>query len=325
MALKISNVKLMVELPALPPAIPVFSLAAPSFDERRTAIDRLGEHLKLGALRSVELDHATVMASKRGDIHYFHASGAILARDATARRGAENELRKWEGLQDSKSGGQRITLNSDAAKRLISQARAQLEPIGLLDKEVASETVHLEQVANLDEQGNEVQYGAGKATVRFGYSVEGVPVRGPGAKTLVFAEPESDSARITGAFHAFRRPLQSTALSLLPVDEALGVGVLSDPELNLYHAAGHQIQITRLDFVYLALPAFMRQTHLIPAFQVEGKVSEGERGIAFGFARFHHAAPPKAYASADIVGSYLTMNPDGIGPHQTLSKRSGSR
>jgi hypothetical protein len=58
----------------------------------------------------------------------------------------------------------------------------------------------------------------------------------------------------------------------------------------------------------------MRQSHLSPAFQIEGKVSEGRRGIAFGFARFHHVAPPTAYAAAGLTEPYLTVNPGGITP-----------
>jgi hypothetical protein len=317
MPLKLSDLEMKTELPRLPSSVPVFSLSAPSIDDRRAAIARLREQLKLGDLRSVEFDHAAVMASKQGDIHYFHASGAILARDATAGRDADNELRKWVGLQDSKIGGQRITLNPNASKRLIGQVTDLLEPIGLLGKQVSASSVQLEQVAQLDAKGHELQYGAGKAVVKFGYAVEGVPVRGAGGKTLAFALPGSGAARITGAFHAWRIPGQATALKLLALEQALGVGVLTDPELDLYHAAGHKIQITRLEFVYLALPAFMRQNHLFPAFQVVGNVSEGRRGIGFGFARFHHAAPPSAYAAADLVGSYLTANPDGIKPLQT--------
>jgi hypothetical protein len=317
MALKLSDLELKTELPRLPSSVPVYSLSAPSLDDRRAAIGRLREYLKLGDLRSVELDHALVMASKQGDIHYFPASGAVMAHDASAGGNAENELRKWPELQDTKTGGQRVVLNPDASKRLIGQVTELLEPIGLLGKQVSGSSVQLEQVAHLDAKGNEQQYGAGKAVVKFQYVVEGMPVRGAGGKTLAFAIPDQGAARITGAFHAWRIPGQAIALKLPALDQALGVGLLSDPELDLYHAAGHKIQITRLEFVYLALPAFTRQNHLFPAFQVEGKVSEGRKGIAFGFARFHHAAPPSAYAAVDLVGSYLTANPDGIKPLQT--------
>ncbi len=105
------------------------------------------------------------------------------------------------------------------------------------------------------------------------------------------------------------------------IEAALAVGLLADPELTLYQAAGHRIQITRLDFCYLALPAFMRQAHLFPALQIEGSVSQGKRGQAFNFGRFHHAASPSAYAAADLYGPYLAANPDGIAPTSAEVRR----
>jgi len=41
-------------------------------------------------------------------------------------------------------------------------------------------------------------------------------------------------------------------------------------------------------------------------------VSDGKKGPGFRFARFHHAAPPDAYATAGVYGPYLSVNPDGI-------------
>ena len=58
----------------------------------------------------------------------------------------------------------------------------------------------------------------------------------------------------------------------------------------------------------------MRQGHLFPALQIEGEVAKGRLGDGFGFGRFHHAAPPEAYAEAGLHGPYLRLNPDGIAP-----------
>lgn len=94
----------------------------------------------------------------------------------------------------------------------------------------------------------------------------------------------------------------------------MGVGLLMDPELERYSAAGHKIQLHKLELVYLALPVFMQQAHLFPALQIEGEVSEGKLGIGFHFGRYHHVAAPRAYAAADLYGAYLSGNPDGIAP-----------
>lgn len=312
MSLKLSDLDIKTKLPTVPPSLPVLGLSAPSLDDRRPAIARLGEQLKLGALRPIQFEHGIVMASPQGEITFFEASGAVFARDAMANQGATNEFRKWDGVVETGTDGYRTALGPDAAKRLIAQTRELLQPLRLIGAEVVSEAVQLDQVAQLDAQGKELAHGAGQATVKFQYGVGGVPVRGAGAKTLAFAVPGTGQARFSGIFHAWRTLGKATDVKLGSLEEALGVGLLTDPELDRYHGAGHQIQITRLEFVYLALPAFMRQTHLVPAFQVEGIVSEGKLGISFHFGRFHHAAAPRAYAAADLFGPYLTGNPDGI-------------
>ena len=317
MPLKLNDLEFKAKPPRVPASMPVYELGAPSLDERREGLTRLGRQLKLGDLRSVIVEHGTIMASPRGEIEYFHASGSVWARDATAPNSGKNELRKWPDVKDSQRGGNRVTLGPEASRRLVAQSRELLDATGLIGREVASESVQLDQVARLDARGKEVAHGAGQATVKFGYAVEGVPVRGAGAKTMVFHEP----TRMAGAFHAWRPLGRATQVRLESTEAALSVGLLTDPELELYHRAGHKIQITRLDLAYLALPAFMRQTHLFPAFQIEGSVSRGKKGEAFLFGRFHHAASPRAYAAADVFGPYLSVNPDGIAPTSAQTVR----
>lgn len=313
MSIRLNNLEIKSKLPELPKTAAVFALEVPSFEQRRAPIARLAERMKLGNLRQVELDHGIVMASEFGDITHFHASGAVWARDAMATKAAVDEMRKWPGL--AVTAGQPAALDREATRKLIAQTRELLEPLGLLGKEIASESVQLDQVAQLDAKGKELTRGAGQATVKFDYAIGGIPVRGAGAKTQAFVEPEQGAARFAGIFHAWRGLGRDQAVKLpTSIEEALGVAFLTDPELDRYSAAGHKIQITKLEFVYLALPAFTRQTHLFPAFQIEGDVSEGKLGIAFRFGRYHHAAAPKAYAAADLYGSYLTTNPDGIAP-----------
>ena len=141
------------------------------------------------------------------------------------------------------------------------------------------------------------------------------PRGGAGAKTLAFADPAGGDPHVTDVFHGWRAPAGAAAtVRLGSVEAALAAGLLTDPELDLFHAAGHRVTVTRIELVYLALPVFVRQAHLFPAFEIEGTVSEGKKGIAFEFGRYHHAAPPEAYAAADLAGSYLMANPDGLNP-----------
>lgn len=314
MALKMSDIAFKGRLPEVPATMPVHALKAASLDDRQAAIKRLGEHMKLDALRTAQLDHATIMGNERGDIHYFHASGGMLARNAVAAKAHTNELRKWEGIERGRDGI--FALKADIAKRLGESARQLLEPIGLLGRETTGATVQLEQVAQFNADGKQVDQGAGQAAVKFAYAMEGVPARGAGAKTLAFADPAaSGDPHVTDIFHAWRAPAGSAAkVGLGSLEAALAAGLLGDPELELYHAAGHSVTVTRIELVYLALPVFVRQAHLFPALEIDGVVSEGRKGIGFEFGRFHHAAPPEAYAKADLAGSYLMTNPDGLAP-----------
>src|SRR4051812_46607873 len=127
MPLKLSDLDIKAKLPAVPPSLPVFGLAAPSLDDRRPAMARLGEQLKLGTLRPVPFEHGMVMASERGEITFFDASGAVFARDATAHQGAVDEFRTWDGQIETTIDDQRTALNPDASKRLIAQARQMLQ------------------------------------------------------------------------------------------------------------------------------------------------------------------------------------------------------
>ena len=93
MALTLKDIDLKADLPDLPPTLPVFEVSAPTLEERRPGLERLRDHFQLGDLRSIQLDHALIMAGERGEIEYFYASGGVWARDATATRGETNELR----------------------------------------------------------------------------------------------------------------------------------------------------------------------------------------------------------------------------------------
>lgn len=312
--MKLDQLTMKTKLPDWRASMPVFAFAEPPLQARRAAARKLADTMKLGDLRSVDLEHGQVFGSPRGDITVFHASGAVWARDATATADAKDELRDWPGLAPAVSGRD-IAFTPDAAKRLAAMVGDLLRPLDLLGREAGPASVALEQVALLDAKGKELKRGAGQATVKFGYTVEGVTTRGAGAKTMAFAEPGGPTgaaARMAGVFHAWRPLGHAVAVKLPSLEAALGVALLQDPELDRYAEAGHRIEVTQLELVYLALPAFMRQSHLFPAIQVEGEVLKGRLGEGFRFGRFHHVAPPAAYAEAGLHGAYLSVNPDGI-------------
>ena len=166
----------------------------------------------------------------------------------------------------------------------------------------------LDQFAQLDEEGKEIQRGASTASVRIAYEVAGLPVIGPGAKTLVQAEPLDGRPHLTSTFHSWRDIIGDRKIKLSSLESMLQIGLLNDPELIRYHSPGTRIEITRLDFGYMALPAFMRQSFLFPALQVEGTVPRGEKNKEhFHFGRYFHVLTPKDYNQVDIFADYLAV------------------
>ena len=132
------------------------------------------------------------------------------------------------------------------------------------------------------------------------------PVFGPGAKSIVFAEPFQGEPQLTSTFHSWREIVGDRKIKLPSFESMLHVGLLNDPELIKYHSPGKHIEITRLEFGYLALPAFIRQSYLFPALQVEGTVPKGEKNPEyFHFGRYFHVIKPEDYAKVNVYADYL--------------------
>jgi hypothetical protein len=310
--LKLEQLNLGVPLPSLRRDVAVYAMQPPPVEARRASARKLASQLNLGDLHEADLDHGSVMASRRGDVTVFHASGAVIARDATAATRAPHERRDWPGLIPPERHGAEYSLNGEASQRLVAQVSTLLRGLELLGREATDGSVELEQVSSLDGKGNVIEAGAGQACVKFSYRVDGLVARGAGAKTMAYVEP----SQLAMVMHAWR-PLSGKAVALkLPrsLEASLAIGLLVDPELETYARAGHSLKVTQLEMVYLALPAFVRQSHLFPMWKVQGEVGEGKLGIGFRFARFHHAATPQAYAEAGLHAGYLARNPDAIAP-----------
>jgi hypothetical protein len=307
MALKIDDLKIKGALPELPRSMPLLAVRIPTFEERRWSIETVGRRLGLGKLRLAEVPHGYIFGNPKGEVEFFRASGAIWASDTTADEKFKNEARPWRNIRETGRGRNKsFIFDRDQSAKLRDSSIEFLKESGLLRDEATRPTIKLDQWAHLDEKGKEIKRGAGTATVKLGYKVEGIAAIGPGAKTILFAEPEDGIARISGMFHVWREITGARELKMQPVESALKVGLLQDPELISYHKRGNRIEIDRISFGYLALPAFVQQSHLFPAFEVEVVVHDRkDKSQYFKFGKYYHAAGPKQYAKAEVVASYL--------------------
>lgn len=307
MALKFNDLKFKTRLPKIPKSMELLEVRAASFEERLWSIDTLGRRLELGKLSSAEVPHGYIFASKRGEVEFFRASGSVWASNTAEEAKFEHEERRWKGVTESGRGAKRsFKLDRDTAASLSKSSQEFLKQIGLQREEAEKPSIQLDQWAHIDPKGKEIKRGAGPATVKFGYKIEGFPAIGPGAKTLVFAEPVDGRPWISGVFHAWRDIVGSRRLRMPSIEDSLRIGLLHDPELVAYGKQKCRISITRIDFGYIGLPAFVEQRYMFPAFEVEGKVEHAEdKRKSFAFGRYFHAASPKQYAKTDAVAHYL--------------------
>jgi hypothetical protein len=307
MALRIDDLKIKGALPELPRSMPLPTLRIPTFEERRWSIETISHRLGMGKMSLAEVPHGFIFSSPKSEVEFFRASGAIWASDTTADEKFKNEARPWRNLRETGRGRDKaFTLDRKQSTKLTDSSLELLKESGLLRDEATRPTIKLDQWAHLDEKGKEIKRGAGTATVKLGYKVEGIAAIGPGAKTILFAEPEYGTAKITGLFHAWRDITGARELKMQSVESALRVGLLQDPELISYHKQGNKVEISRISLGYCALPAFLHQSHLFPAFEVEGIVhNREEKSRSFRFGKYYHAAGPRQYAKAEVVASYL--------------------
>ena len=307
MALRIDDLKIKGPLPELPRSMPLPEVHVSTLEERRWSIETVSRRLGIGKTNLVELPHGYIFGSSKGEVEFFRASGAIWASDTTADENFKNEARPWRNLQETGRGRHRaFTLDRDQSAKLTGSSLEFLKESGLHRDEASRPRIKLDQWAHLNKKGKEIKRGAGTATVQLNYTVEGIAAIGPAAKTMLFAEPVDGTAKITGMFHAWRDITSARELKMPPVENAIKVGLLQDPELILHNKRGHKIVITLIRFGYLALPVFVQQSHLFPAFEVEGVVHDRkDKSRSFSFGKYYHAAGPKEYAKAGVAASYL--------------------
>jgi hypothetical protein len=305
MSIKIEELDIAVSLPIVPRTLLLVETRSPSLDERQPTIDLLSRHFGLKDLRRADLPFGPVFGGPRGEVHFFEASGGLFVRDAAAAAAFKGEERPWEGLERRKIGDETIyELPAPRMERMAASALGLLREAKLVAEEMGKPTVALDQWAQLDDKGKVIKAGAGTATIRFPYAIDGIPVAGAGAKTQLYAEPDAKDSPMTGVFHAWRPVAGRSKLELGSVEAALAAGLLSDPELALFRRRGQKVRITRLDLRYLALPAFTAQRHLFPVFQVEGETwTRDEFKLRFG--KFVPAASADQYAKSGAFAHYL--------------------
>lgn len=311
MAFQLEDIRIAAKLPDIGRSRPVYRVKAATLEERRPAIDLLGEVLDLGKLLPVDAQDSLHLVNERGEIEFYRHSGALWARNAAAVQQYPDESRTWRVTpkpDEADPDVVKFVLAEGQERELADQAADLFRRAGLVAPEAQFAGVDLDQVGQLDEEGVELKHGAGEANVRFLYRLDGVPVDGGGAKTYAFYNPGEAGPQLTGIFHSWREVQDAKTIQMVGIEEALERALLQDKELLLYHERNYALTVDEVKLVYFTRPPFKFQDYVFPALRVIGSAmpKEGdERDHMFEFARFYNAAPPKSYATAGVYAAYF--------------------
>ena len=309
MTLKLDDLRFESDIPELPDIGPVVHVAAPDFESRGRAMKALVGRLDLGNPKDVHTEFGRALVSWRGEVEYFHASGAIWSINHQASRKHDSELRDWGDLEeeDGPDGVVRKTVGKKTRERIFDLGAEISDSAGFDREFVGDPYLDMLQVAQFGRKGKERQSGCGEATMVFPYQFEGLPIIGGGAKTLVDVSPFNGALLPVGAVNVWRQPTGSDTVKLGGAEAILAAGLLEDGDLNLAVEKGGRIIIEKLRFGLMALPATMRQDMLFPVVEVSGRVKlpKKEKAPHYNFGRICPAATQKTYAKAGLYADYL--------------------
>lgn len=273
MPLTFDDVDFRADKPDLPGRLPVVSYAPPCLRDRPKTVEQLGRALDLDLRTTVDLPFGYGMAGKSGQVEVFSASGAVRARNVDRINRWDDERRPWAELERADTpDGPEFVLGRKTQRRLLELTDALLERTGLALEPAAVDVV-LDQWAALDEKGNELDAGAGRATVRRRYAVEGLPLLGAGAKTQLHLDPDEEG--IGGLpvrfFHVHRGEITGTAaVPLLGLEKALQPVLDATWSGAVVQPGKARLVITQAEVGLLTLPADVPQRFSIPTLRVEG-------------------------------------------------------
>jgi hypothetical protein len=277
MPIDFADVDFQVRVPDIPTSAPAAVLSAPCLRDHARAVDGLAKALGFDVRATVDVPHGFAAGSPAGQVEVFAASGALRARNTDRLAKFEDERREWADVVKDDSDptiGIVYRLGDATSKRLTATSRRLLKSLEL-DTDGASTAVRLGQWARLDEDGRELESGPGRATVQLTYSVDGVRLIGPGAKTNIHFDPDEagEGGVIARFFHVHRGAEGANDVRLVGIEEAFQPLLTQTWSGITPDAQRARLSITSIQYGLLALPADVPQRHAAPALVVEGSLA----------------------------------------------------
>ncbi|TQJ30161.1 hypothetical protein [Microbacterium sp. SLBN-146] len=324
MPLSFDDLAFEVDLPKIPDTAPVAVLEYPCLRDAREKVDAFADALGIRIRTSVAVPHGILAAAEDGQIEVFSASGAIRGRHTERLGRYEDERRHWPDVEkiDGRDGLD-FVLGADAAKSLTTQGLRILAKAGI-ERGHGDPRVVLERWGLLDEKGQEIDAGPGRATVALSYDVEGVPLLGAGAKTNLHFDPSDRTAELARFFHVHRPLREVGELRTSPVEASFGPLLAEEWISRGVQPGAARIVVTGAAFGLLAAPAHLVQHHSMPVLAIEGVVRGDLDGLdEIHFARYLPLHDEKD-AAARGFAPFVESGPGMLAPRARPSRKDAA-
>jgi hypothetical protein len=183
---------------------------------------------------------------------------------------ASDSIRWGTLLQESE--GERNGGSLPVGDRALDLAEAFLERFNLQEESAAVRSVTFTQMSRMDRDDSEPSSRAVATHVNYGFTLDGLPIVGPGAKMQVTLGPNEQVAE---AYKFWRRPIKARMIEI--IDEIAAQEVLRQDEAYVDLRDGEaSVILHRCQLSYFGLPPREFQGYLIPVYAFTGTVSTPE-------------------------------------------------
>lgn len=198
-----------------------------------------------------DLGSRSAVRSRQHLLEVFHASDSLrlthLGRSAEAERPPK-------------------LIGEDQA---IELALAYLHEKGLADDRASVKSVTYTELSRIGQEQKEPETFPIAVHVNFGFTLDGLPVFGPGAKMQVTIEDEST---VTEFYKFWRAPVEDRTLEILRPEAAIE-RFSHDQNYAELDAGSAKVVVHRIQLGYYALPPREVQGYLVPVYAFNGTVS----------------------------------------------------
>ncbi|NEV63658.1 hypothetical protein [Thiorhodococcus minor] len=255
--------RVAAELPKVPTSLLQFEIRMidpgrvdPSRDPIARAVDFDGK--RSGLDKAEDGSSSLLLTDPDGRTIEYFSSGAVFYMEQELFSEQDDDIfsrGKWERDQ--------------AADWYADKAAAFLDSAGLRRRGMAPKDVSFMEVQSMGRKDAEAETRTLGAAAHFGYSIDGIPAWGPGAKTTVYFDGEG----ISGVYDALPNLEPAKEVAILPPEAALEAYMKSERPRSLYRlhtGAVEEVLIESVELVYYLGQSNRHQQIVSPHYLIRG-------------------------------------------------------